>query len=80
MKVPVLLFAGLADGIGGDRVEIEWSGGTAVELLRRIAEERPELAARLGACRVAVNHAFVEGAEPVPVEAEIALIPPVAGG
>ena len=80
MKLSVLLFAGLAEAAREDRLEVEWSGGTAGELLRRLGEAYPELSGRFGTCRVAVDHAFVKETEPVPSGAEVACIPPVAGG
>lgn len=76
----VRLFAGLAEAAGSGSVDIAWEGGTAAELLSRLARERPALAGRVAACRVAVDHEFVGPTDPVDPAAEIALIPPVSGG
>ncbi len=79
MRLAVRLFAGLAEAARAGSVELEWGGGTAGDLLARLAEARPELAGRLRGCRVAVDLEFV--APDARVESgEVAVIPPVSGG
>lgn len=80
MRIPVRLFAGLAEAAGGRTVELEWRGGTASELLESLAVLHPELAGRLAACRVAVDREFIDLAARVEPPAEVALVPPVSGG
>ncbi|MBI4614898.1 MAG: MoaD/ThiS family protein [Planctomycetes bacterium] len=80
MTVRVRLFAGLAEAAKADEIAIDWEGGSAGELLERVARARPELARRLAHCRVAVDCAFVDAGDLVEPAGEIALIPPVSGG
>jgi len=77
----VLLFAGVRQRAGRDRVTLQLRPGTTVrELLVALANEIPEIADGLGASRVAVDHSFAAADDPIPPGAEIAVIPPVSGG
>ena len=49
-------------------------------LVAKLVEAHPSLEDVVPACRVAVNHAFAQPDDAVPDGAEVALIPPVAGG
>ena len=60
---------------------LEWAGGPVRELLEPLAERHPDLRPLLPHLRVAVNQEFAgPGRAEVPAGAELALIPPVAGG
>jgi molybdopterin converting factor subunit 1 len=77
----VHLFARAKDLAGADTVTVELPpGATVAELRRRLAEERPALAGLLARCAVAVNDEFAEDSLTLPVDAEVALLPPVSGG
>ena len=75
----VLLFAGLAQALGGARLTLAAPWPTTVAELRvRLAREWPELAR--ATFRTAVNQRYVSDGEPLKPGDEIALIPPVSGG
>ncbi|MEN8151975.1 MAG: molybdopterin converting factor subunit 1 [Planctomycetota bacterium] len=81
ITIEVLLFAGLADRLGGRTIAVEIPDGTTGGgLLERLAADHPGAAELLGACRVAVDREFADPAGPIPDGAEVALIPPVSGG
>lgn len=71
MTVTVLLFAHLRDRLG-PAVTMELPDGATVgELRARLPIE---------GCRVAVDLAFADDGDVIPVGAEVAVIPPVSGG
>ena len=85
--------AGLSMGASGARVdavcreragttseELDVGGRTVDEAVGIIALRHPGLAPLVPRCRVAVNQAFAKGGDLVPDGAELALVPPVAGG
>ena len=77
----VLLFAAARAQAGAATVDISVPDGARVDaLLRAVGEQVPALAALLPKLRVAVNQEFAGAADVIPVGAEVALIPPVAGG
>ena len=81
MTVQVLLFAGLGQLIGRNRVEAELKdGATYAELKERLASEHPTAAPLIRASRIAAGGEFVAAADPVDPQQELALIPPVSGG
>jgi molybdopterin converting factor small subunit len=78
---PVLLFAGARALAETDQIEVALAAGaTAAEVLEAIGESTPQLRGLLPSCRLAVDRRYAAGADVVPVEAELALIPPVSGG
>jgi molybdopterin converting factor subunit 1 len=56
------------------------AGATVAELRRRLAQSCPRLAGLLERSALAVNDEFADNAQPVPLGAEVALLPPVSGG
>jgi molybdopterin converting factor subunit 1 len=81
MNHRVRLFARAKDLAGSDAVTVDLPvGATVADLRRRLADEQPALAGLLSRCAVSVNDEFAEDTLTVPVEAEIALLPPVSGG
>lgn len=66
-------------GISSERLEVP-AGATVRELLAQVQARHPALNDVLPRCRVAIDQAFAAGDAPVPDGAEVALIPPVAGG
>ena len=77
MAVTVLYFAAARERAGTAQETVEWSGGPVRQLL---AAAHPELRPLLPHLRVAVNQEFTSLDAPVPEGAEVALVPPVAGG
>jgi molybdopterin synthase catalytic subunit len=80
-RVTVLYFAAARERAGGAREALEVPEGALVrDVLRLITERHPALAPLLPHLRVAVDQEFVGPEAPVRGGAEVALIPPVAGG
>lgn len=79
--VTVLLFAAARERAGLSRTTLPVTPGLRVrELLTLLVAQHPGLAPLLPHLRVAVDQEFVDLEAPVPAGAEVALIPPVAGG
>jgi molybdopterin synthase catalytic subunit len=79
--VTVLYFAHMRERLGRDRDALEVPDhADAAGIARAIATRHPTEGAALGRCRIAVDHAFVQGPVPIRMGAEIAVIPPVSGG
>jgi molybdopterin converting factor subunit 1 len=80
MPVRVLYFAGARDAAGVAEETLAAAPPTVAALRAALAAARPGLARILPRCRIAVDQEFVEDAAPVPERAEVAIVPPVAGG
>ena len=79
--ITVLYFAAARERVGQSRESLEVPPGTRVtDVLRLLAARHPSLAPLLPHLRVAVNQEFSDAEAMVPAGAELALIPPVAGG
>jgi molybdopterin converting factor subunit 1 len=77
----VLLFARAKDLMGSDRVEVDVPElATVGELRRRLMQRYPHLAGLLEKSAFAVNDEFSDDTARIPVDAEVALLPPVSGG
>lgn len=81
MTIHILYFAAARERVGQGREDLEVPAGARVaDVLRLLAERHPPLAPLLPHLRVAVNQEFRAPEDEVPPGAELALIPPVAGG
>jgi molybdopterin converting factor small subunit len=81
MTVTVRLFARARDLAGSDRVAVALPlGATVADLRRQLAEQVPALAGLLDRSCLAIGGELAEGGQPLPSDAEIALLPPVSGG
>ncbi|PYI57174.1 molybdenum cofactor biosynthesis protein [Paenibacillus flagellatus] len=82
MQLAIRLFAGLCDVFGASTVTVQTDGSplTGGGLKARLAEIKPEAAALIHSSFIAKNQAYAGDDEPLSVEDEIALIPPVSGG
>lgn len=78
--VTVLYFAACRERAGCDEEQLPLDGLTADEALARVIERHPRLAEIRAHVRVAIDQRFVDGEARVVAGAELALIPPVAGG
>ncbi|HEY0097093.1 MAG TPA: MoaD/ThiS family protein, partial [Archangium sp.] len=79
--ITVLYFAAARERVGLAREPLELPPGARVtDVLRLLATRHPALAPLLPHLRVAVNQEFSSTDAEVPAGAELALIPPVAGG
>ncbi|MGE5182505.1 MAG: molybdopterin converting factor subunit 1 [Acidobacteriota bacterium] len=81
MRVRVLYFAVFRERLGRDEEALELAEGATVAEALRALEARHEAVAKLrGKYRVAVDHDFTDDTHVLADGAELALIPPVAGG
>jgi molybdopterin converting factor small subunit len=79
--VRVQLFARARDLAGSNGVVVPLpDGGTVADLRRGLAEACPALAPLLERSALAVNHEIAADTLVLPVDAELALLPPVSGG
>lgn len=76
----VALFAGLAELAGSRSLEIPWRGGSVGELRVALEAARPAIAPLLARSAVAIGDRYAGDGMPVPVTADVAIIPPVSGG
>jgi molybdopterin synthase catalytic subunit len=80
MPVTVLYFAAARDAAGAAREPLDPAPPTVGELRRLLLERRPALGPVLSRCRVAVDGEFAGDDAPIRDGAEVAILPPVAGG
>lgn len=80
-KISVWYFGPLRESLGMEQEEWTFAEEPSVALiLARMAERYPGVAGLLESCRVAVNMAYAGSDMIVPTGADVAIIPPVAGG
>ncbi len=80
MPVTVLLFAAARDAAGAARLTLDPAPATAGALRAALAAAHPGLARLLPRCRLAVDQEFAPDEAPLRDGAEVAVVPPVAGG
>lgn len=81
MEITILYFAAAREAVALEREPLEMPDGSTVEgLVRVLAERHPALRPVLARCRVAVGHEFAPPEARLAAGAEVAIIPPVAGG
>jgi molybdopterin converting factor subunit 1 len=79
--VEVKLFAAARQLAGREVLRVELAEGATVgELRRAILEKCPSLSPLMRSSMIALNHDYAADNIPIPVAAEVALIPPVSGG
>jgi MoaE-MoaD fusion protein len=77
----IQLFAAPRQLLNRSTLRLELDGSlTAGQLKAQLAERFPELLPWLESGRLAVDRQLVGDQHPVPIGAEVALIPPVSGG
>ena len=81
MRIDVRLGAGLSRLAGGPRLAVDVADGATVdEVLDRVAEARPAIAAGLPSALTVVGGTQVGGARVLSEGDELAVLTPVAGG
>ena len=81
LEVEVLFFARARELAGRTRATLRLApGATVADAARRLEEEYPGLAGRLGSCRFALDEEFAPPDAPVRGRSVLAVIPPVSGG
>jgi MoaE-MoaD fusion protein len=80
VALTILYFAAAREAAGLPRESIPHVAGSVADLRRALAERHPALGRVLSRCRLAVNQEMATDGDAVPDGAEVAVIPPVAGG
>jgi molybdopterin synthase catalytic subunit len=80
MPIQILYFAAARDGAGIDGETLPGPFADVAALRAALAALHPRLAPVLPRCRIAVDQEFADDSAPVRDGAEVALVPPVAGG
>jgi molybdopterin synthase catalytic subunit len=80
MPIQVLYFAGARDAAGTARETLAPVPPTVGELRRALESAHPRLARILPRCRIAVDQEFADDDAALREGAEVAIVPPVAGG
>lgn len=81
MKITILLFAGLREAVGANRVEVEtFSGSTPQQIAITLAERYPRLRPHVATIAYAIDGEFVAADTQLTDAKELALLPPVSGG
>lgn len=80
MPVTVLLFAAARDAAGAAREVLDPAPATVGALRAALVARRPGLGRILPRCRIAVDQDFAPDEAPLRDGAEVAVVPPVAGG
>jgi len=81
MNITVRLFARARDLAGADTLTVQLADQATVKDLRQaIAALHPALAPLLDRSAIGIDNEFADDSQPVPANAEVALLPPVSGG
>ncbi|PWJ60426.1 molybdopterin synthase sulfur carrier subunit [Dyadobacter jejuensis] len=79
MNIQILYFGQIADRIGLSAENFDWTSGLLVSTLReQILAKYPILKDQI--FKIAVNQKIMQEDMPIPFPAEIACLPPFAGG
>lgn len=78
--VTVLYFAAARERAGTDSERLDLAGMSVQSAMDMVVARHPDLAAIRPQLRVALNQAFAAPEDLIPPAAELAMIPPVAGG
>jgi molybdopterin converting factor subunit 1 len=81
MRIKILLFATLRDYVGAKVLELEVPTDTTVAGLKELLVSRyPKMIPAQNSIMSAINREFAADEQVIPLDAEIALFPPVSGG
>jgi molybdopterin converting factor subunit 1 len=81
MRIKVLFFATLRDYVGAKAIELEIPADTTVVRLKELLVRRyPKMSSAQNSIMAAINREYAADEQVIPLDAEIALFPPVSGG
>ena len=81
MKIRILFFATLRDYVDAKMIDLEVPADiTVAELKRLLVSRYPKMIPAQNSMMAAINREFAADEQVIPLEAEIALFPPVSGG
>jgi len=79
--ITIHLYAGLRDLAKLSRLDLPWSNDMTIATLRAtLCSNYPTLASLLMRSNIAINDQISSEEQPIPDNAEIAILPPVSGG
>jgi molybdopterin converting factor subunit 1 len=79
--ITILFFATLREIAGGKQIELAIEPGLDVAGLKaKLSEQFPKMEPALRSVLVSVNKEYAFDQETIPLDAEVALFPPVSGG
>ncbi len=80
-RIKILFFATLRDRAGAKSLEIEIPEGTTVQGVKdQISRDFPNLKQSMESVLISINREYAFDEAVVPVNAEVAMFPPVSGG
>lgn len=81
MIVKLILFAAIKDAVGSGRLEIELGAQANVaDLKQALVKQYPDLQPLIESSAISLNHEYATDDEPITMDAEVGVIPPVSGG
>jgi molybdopterin converting factor subunit 1 len=81
MKIKILFFATLRDYVDAKTIELEVPADITVAGLKNLLVSRyPKMTTAQNSIMAAINREYAADEQVIPLEAEIALFPPVSGG
>ena len=81
MMIKIMFFATLRDYAGAKMVELEIPKDTTVAGLKEtLVKKYPKMIPAQNSMMAAINREFAADEQVIPVDAEIAMFPPVSGG
>jgi molybdopterin converting factor subunit 1 len=81
MRIKILFFATLRDYVGAKAIELEVPADTTVARLKESLVKRyPQMLPAQNSIMAAINREYAADEQVIPLDAEIALFPPVSGG
>lgn len=80
-ETKILLFATLRDYVGARTIQVELpAGATVADLKELLVSIYPRLSSIRNLMMAAINREYAADDQLIPINAEIALFPPVSGG
>jgi len=81
MRIKILFFATLRDYVGAKTIELEIPVDTTVAGLKGLLVRKyPKMIPAQNSIMAAINREYAADEQTIPLDAEIALFPPVSGG
>ena len=81
MMIRVKVFAAAKEIVGDNHIDLELEeGATIADLKTQLMKRIPNLASYLPRSAFAVNQQYAQPTDVIPLDCEVAMIPPVSGG
>jgi len=81
IKIEVLLFAGIRDSIGQEKLQLNLTkGSTLKQLMDSMFQQYPEIKQLFLSCQFIVNCSIIDPDYELKDQDEVAVLPPLGGG